>query len=41
MFRYFKKKHPLYINLQPVIYPYKTPPAPRAVSEKKFIFYSF
>ena len=37
MFRYFKKKHPLYITLEPVIYP----PAPRAVSEKKFIFYSF
>ena len=41
MLRYFRKKHPLRIILQPITKIDKTPPAPRATREKKFVFYSF
>ena len=41
MLRYFRKKNPLRIILQPINQIDKTPPAPRATREKKFVFYSF
>ena len=41
MLGYFRKKNPLQIILQPINQIDKTPPAPRATREKKFVFYSF